>query len=192
MTFVDLEKRIIQAKIVYYGPGLSGKTTNLKTIHESLQPDMRGKMATIATETERTLFFDFLPVKLKGPAQCSLQFLFFTVPGQSFYNYSRRAVLQGVDGIVFVADSAPDRQDANLDSWLNMQENLESYNRSLEEIPTVVQYNKRDLPDAVAVEEMRELLGAEGMQEYQAVSSKKLGVAATMRGILDLVIQKSV
>src|SRR5574342_1245258 len=145
MSFVNYSSREINCKIVYYGPGLCGKTTNLQYIHKRMAPDSRGKMISLATETERTLFFDFLPLSMGEVRGFKTRFHLYTVPGQVFYDASRKLILKGVDGVIFVADSQSERMDANLESIDNLNINLQEQGYDLNRIPYVIQYNKRDL-----------------------------------------------
>ncbi len=184
MPQVDFAKHRMVCKIVYYGPGLSGKTTNLKYLHENLPSDVRGKMMSLQTEKERTLFFDFFPANLGKIAGFEVRLHVFTVPGQSFYNETRRSLLMNVDGLVFVADSDEARFDANLDSFENLNENLAFYARQLKDIPLVVQYNKRDLKWAVPVEELRAHINPYGAPEFEAVAIRGTGVFETQRQIV--------
>lgn len=191
MSIIRLEDRQIHSKIVYYGPGLSGKTKNLEWIYNHINPQWRGKMLSVATESERTLFFDFLPVSLSLAYGFRSIFQFYTVPGQSFYNATRRAVLENVDGIVFVADSQEERLDANIDSFFNMEENLASYGLNLRSVPVVMQYNKRDLPSAVPIETLQLELNQMGFPETQAVAIRGVGVLETMKLIVSLVHRRA-
>lgn len=152
---INYASREINCKIVYYGPGLGGKTTNLETIYSKVAPDTRGKMVSLATETERTLFFDFLPVDLGTVKGFKTRFHLYTVPGQVYYNASRKLILKGVDGIVFVADSQLDRMEANVEAMQNLYDNMSEYGYDLTKIPFLVQYNKRDLPNASPVAELQ-------------------------------------
>jgi signal recognition particle receptor subunit beta len=190
MTFINLMAREINCKIVYYGPGLCGKTTNLQFIYERTKPDARGRMVSLATETDRTLFFDFLPLELGEIRGFKTRFHLYTVPGQVFYDASRKLILKGIDGAVFVADSQIARIDANEESFDNLQENLAEYNLSLEKIPYVIQYNKRDLPGVMEVEELRELLNKKHVPEFEAVASKGTGVFETLKAIARLVFME--
>src|SRR5512136_2398327 len=147
MPIIDVKSRQLNCKLVYYGTGMGGKTTNLRCIHKKTNPKMRGKLISLETATERTLFFDFFPMSVGNVKGLDTRFSFYTVPGQSFYNLTRRTILKDVDGIVFVSDSQLDRMEANIDSMVNLQENLQSYKLDLKDIPYVVQYNKRDLKD---------------------------------------------
>src|SRR5499425_1018104 len=154
MSFINYSSREINCKIVYYGPGLCGKTTNLQWIYNKTNPELKGKMISLATETERTLFFDFLPLALGQIRGFKTRFHLYTVPGQVFYDASRKLILKGVDGVVFVADSQNERMEANVESLDNLKANLREQGYDYDKVPIVIQYNKRDLPNAVAVEEM--------------------------------------
>lgn len=189
MPHIDTKKKQINCKIVYYGTGMGGKTTNLKTIHQQTDPKKRGKMISLATETERTLFFDFVPLAFDPVAGLATRFHFYTVPGQSFYNLSRKAILKGVDGIVFVADSQPSRHEANIDSFMNLQENLAEYDCDLKKIPHVIQYNKRDLDDAVQIVQMRRDLNPFGATDFEAVATEGIGVLDSMNAVVNQVIE---
>jgi len=183
MTFINLMAREINCKIVYYGPGLCGKTTNLRHIYERTKPDAKGKMVSLATETDRTLFFDFLPLELGEIRGFKTRFHLYTVPGQVFYDASRKLILKGVDGCVFVADSQIARADANEESLDNLKENLAEYGLTLDKIPYVIQYNKRDLPGIMDVEELRASLNPMGVPEYEAVASEGTGVFETLKAV---------
>ena len=158
MSMINYASREINCKIVYYGPGLGGKTTNLEHIHGKVAPDTRGKLISLATETERTLFFDFLPVDLGQIRGFKTRFHLYTVPGQVYYNASRKLILKGVDGVVFVADSQVDRAEANQESMQNLYDNMAEHGYDLTRMPFVVQYNKRDLPNAASLTELQEML----------------------------------
>ncbi len=158
MTFINYAAREINCKIVYYGPGLGGKTTNLEHIYGKVKPETRGKLISLATETERTLFFDFLPVDLGTIRGFNTRFHLYTVPGQVYYNASRKLILKNVDGIVFVADSQIERMEANLESMQNLYDNMAEYGYDLTRMPFVIQYNKRDLPNAAPVGELQQAL----------------------------------
>ena len=188
MSFINYSSREINCKIVYYGPGLCGKTTNLQFIYKKTRPEAKGKMITLATETERTLFFDFLPLSLGDIKGFKTRFHLYTVPGQIFYDASRKLILKGVDGIVFVADSQIERMDANLESFDNMHINLEEQGYSLSNIPHVIQYNKRDLPNIVPVAEMKKVLNAAGAPDFEAVASDGTGVFETLKAIVKMVL----
>src|ERR1700756_4704648 len=158
MSFINCASREINCNIVYYGPGLCGKTTNLQFVYEKTAPDAKGKMISLATETERTLFFDFLPLSLGEIRGFKTRFHLYTVPGQVFYDASRKLILKGVDGVIFVADSQIERLEANQESVENLRTNLAEQGYNLERLPFVIQYNKRDLPNVVPVDEMRRAL----------------------------------
>jgi signal recognition particle receptor subunit beta len=158
MSMINYAAREINCKLVYYGPGLGGKTTNLEFIYRKVAPGTRGKLISLATETERTLFFDFLPVDLGTIRGFKTRFHLYTVPGQVYYNASRKLILKGVDGVVFVADSQIDRMEANIESMQNLYDNLREYGYDLTRLPFVIQYNKRDLPTAAPIAELQEAL----------------------------------
>ncbi len=187
MSFINYSSREINCKIVYYGPGLCGKTTNLQYIYERTKPGAKGKMVSLATETDRTLFFDFLPLELGNIRGFKTRFHLYTVPGQVFYDASRKLILKGVDGCVFVADSQIARVDANEESLDNLRENLTEYNMSLDEIPYVIQYNKRDLPSVMEIEELRASLNPAGVPEFEAVACDGTGVFETLKAVARLV-----
>ncbi len=158
MSMINYASREINCKIVYYGPGLGGKTTNLEHVYQKVSPNTRGKLISLATESERTLFFDFLPVDLGTIRGFKTRFHLYTVPGQVYYNASRKLILKGVDGIVFVADSQMDRMEANQESMQNLYDNMQEYGLDLTKIPFVVQYNKRDLPNAAPLTDLQAAL----------------------------------
>lgn len=190
MSFINYSSREINCKIVYYGPGLCGKTTNLQYIYAKTNPEAKGKMISLATETERTLFFDFLPLSLGEIRGFKTRFHLYTVPGQVFYDASRKLILKGVDGVVFVADSQLERMEANLESMENLRVNLAEQGYDLKQIPYVIQYNKRDLPNAAAVEELSRLLNTDGVPEFQAIAATGWGVFDTLKAIAKLVLQE--
>jgi len=179
----------INAKIVYYGPGLSGKTTNLEYIYSKLPRENKGKMVSMKTRTDRTLFFDFLPIDIGEINGMKVRFLLYTVPGQVYYNATRKLVLKGVDALVFVADSAPDRMQDNKESLQNLEDNLNDLGMTLKETPWVVQFNKRDLPNGLARETMEKELNPTGVPSFEAVASKGAGVYETFEGIAKLVFK---
>ena len=158
MSMINYASREINCKLVYYGPGLGGKTTNLEHVYGKVTPDQRGKMVSLATETERTLFFDFLPVDLGTIRGFKTRFHLYTVPGQVYYNASRKLILKGVDGVVFVADSQMERMEANVESMQNLYDNMAEYGYDLTKLPFAIQYNKRDLPNAAAISQLQEQL----------------------------------
>ena len=189
MSMINYASREINCKIVYYGPGLCGKTTNLEYVYQKVNPETRGKMISLATENERTLFFDFLPVDLGTIRGFKTRFHLYTVPGQVYYNASRRLILKGVDGIVFVADSQAERMDANLASMQNLYENLADYGYDPRQLPMVLQYNKRDITTRVPVEELGMQLNPGGLEEYEAVATEGEGVFDTLRAVSKQVIK---
>ncbi len=189
MSMINYASREINCKIVYYGPGLGGKTTNLEYIFNKVAPQTRGKLISLATETERTLFFDFLPVDLGTIRGFKTRFHLYTVPGQVYYNASRKLILKGVDGVVYVADSQVERLDANIESMHNLYENLAEYGYDLRQIPFVVQYNKRDLPNVSPVGELDQHLNPDRVPAYEAVATKGVGVFDTLKAIAKLVIK---
>jgi mutual gliding-motility protein MglA len=190
MALVNYAAREINCKIVYYGTGLGGKTTNLKYIHSQLAPTTRGELISLATETERTLFFDFLPLDLGSVQGFKTRFSLYTVPGQVEYNASRKLILNGVDGIIFVADSDIMRSKENMESLQNMVENLAEYSLTLDNIPWVLQYNKRDLANAMPIERMEKELNIRGIPSFEAVASEGLGVFATLKAISKLILNR--
>ena len=190
MSFINYSSREINCKIVYYGPGLCGKTTNLQYIYGRTAPGAKGKMISLATETERTLFFDFLPLSLGEIRGFMTRFHLYTVPGQVFYDASRKLILKGVDGIVFVADSQIERTEANIESFENLEMNLIEQGYELEKIPYVVQYNKRDLPNVAPIEELRELCNPKNVSEFEAVATTGFGVFDTLKAVAKLVLSE--
>ncbi|MFQ5464965.1 MAG: ATP/GTP-binding protein [Thermodesulfobacteriota bacterium] len=188
MSFINYSSREINCKIVYYGPGLCGKTTNLQVIYRKTRPESKGKMITLATETERTLFFDFLPLSLGEIKGFKTRFHLYTVPGQIFYDASRKLILKGVDGIVFVADSQAERMDANIESFENMKTNLEEQGLSLAGVPYVVQYNKRDLPNIIPVAEFKNIFNTAMVPDFEAIALRGIGVFETLKAIVKRVL----
>ena len=170
MSLINYSSREINCKIVYYGPGLCGKTTNIQYVYNKVDPATKGKLITLATEMDRTLFFDFLPLELGTVKGFKTRFHLYTVPGQVYYDASRKLILRGVDGIVFVADSQAARYDANIESLYNLHENLEEYKIKAEEIPFIIQYNKRDMPDVIDIEDLEQELNPEGFPSFEAVA----------------------
>ena len=183
MSFINYSSREINCKIVYYGPGLCGKTTNLQYIYNKTNPDLKGKMISLATETERTLFFDFLPLALGQIRGFKTRFHLYTVPGQVFYDASRKLILKGVDGVVFVADSQVERMEANLESLDNLRLNLSEQGYDLDKISRVIQYNKRDLPHAAELHEMRRQLNPSGAPDFEACATVGTGVFETLKAV---------
>ena len=189
MSMINYASREINCKLVYYGPGLGGKTTNLEYVYNKVNPETRGKLISLATEQERTLFFDFLPVDLGTIRGFKTRFHLYTVPGQVYYNASRRLILKGVDGLVFVADSQAERMDANIAALENLYENLSDYGYDPVQLPIVLQWNKRDLPSAVPVEELHRQLNPMGLPEYEAVAVEGTGVFDTLKAVSKLVLK---
>jgi len=189
MSMINYASREINCKIVYYGTGLGGKTTNLEYIYSRVNPETKGKMISLATETERTLFFDFLPIDLGEIRGFKTRFHLYTVPGQVYYNASRRLILKGVDGIVFVADSQAARAEANIESMHNLYENLETYGYDLETIPFAIQYNKRDLEDIVPVEDLRAQINPLGVPDFEGIAIEGSGVFETLSVVSKMVVK---
>jgi len=188
MSFINYASREINCKIVYYGPGLCGKTTNLQYVYQKTAADAKGKMISLATETERTLFFDFLPLSLGEIRGFKTRFHLYTVPGQVFYDASRKLILKGVDGVVFVADSQEERYDANIESLDNLRYNLEEQGYNLDKIPFIIQYNKRDLPNAMPLEELRRDLNLTGVPDFEACAATGEGVFETLKAVAKLIL----
>jgi len=189
MSFINYAAREINCKIVYYGPGLGGKTTNIQWIHEKTRADAKGKLISLATETERTLFFDFLPIELGTIRGFRMRFHLYTVPGQVFYDASRKLILKGVDGVVFVADSQEARMDANIEAVTNLNENLKQQGYDLATMPYALQLNKRDLPSAVALAELEKALRIKDEPIFEAVATTGEGVFDTLKSIIKLVLK---
>ena len=188
MTFINYASREINCKIVYYGPGLCGKTTNLQYIYDSTSPQAKGKLISLATETDRTLFFDFMPLELGTVRGFKTRFHLYTVPGQVYYDASRKLILKGVDGIVFVADSQEERMDANIESLENLEENLQTQGYDLMNIPYVLQLNKRDLPNVVPAEELTVELLKKNEPVFEAVAMDGTGVFDTLKAVAKQVL----
>jgi len=188
MSFINYAAREINVKIVFYGPGLCGKTTNLQYIFEKSSPQQKGKLISLATETDRTLFFDFLPLDLGAVRGFKTRFHLYTVPGQVFYDASRKLILKGVDGVVFVADSQEARMDANEESLRNLEDNLMENGFDLKNNSYVLQFNKRDLPSAVLVDDMYRLLNFKGEPTFEAVATKGIGVFETLKAVAKQVL----
>ncbi len=189
MAVINYSKKEISAKIVYYGPSVCGKTTNIQSIYASITPNQKGKLVSLATEADRTLFFDFLPIEIANIRGFKTRLHFYTVPGQVYYNSTRRAVLTGVDGLVFVADSQRDKMEENVESLANLEENLNYYGKSIKTLPLVIQYNKRDLPDATPVAEMDQILNPDGYPYFESVATTGEGVLQTLTKITKLVLK---
>jgi signal recognition particle receptor subunit beta len=189
MSTVNVMAHEIAAKIVFYGPGLSGKTTTLKRVYDSVKPAHRGELMSLPTEADRTLFFDFLPVKVERVNEYSVRLALYTVPGQVFYNATRKLVLQGADGVVFVADSQPAAEDANRESLQNLEENLAEQGIRIEKFPLVIQYNKRDIENVAPLEQMRTMLNPRGCPDFETCATNGQGVLDTLKAIMRLVIK---
>ncbi|MGY8779515.1 MAG: GTP-binding protein [Longimicrobiales bacterium] len=190
MSMINYASREINCKIVYYGTGLGGKTTNLEYIYTKVNPDTKGKMISLATESERTLFFDFLPIDLGEVRGFKTRFHLYTVPGQVYYNASRRLILKGVDGLIFVADSQASRAEANIESMHNLYENLEAYGYDLETIPFAIQYNKRDVPNILSPEELRAQINPLNVPDFEGVAIDGTGVFETLSCVSKLVVEE--
>ncbi len=188
MTFINYASREINCKIVYYGPGLCGKTTNLQYIYDTTAPTAKGKLISLATETDRTLFFDFMPLELGTVRGFKTRFHLYTVPGQVFYDASRKLILKGVDGVVFVADSQEERMDANIESLYNLEENLQANGYDLLKIPYVLQLNKRDLPNVIPADEMVSELRRKDEPVHEAIAAKGNGVFDTLKSVAKQVL----
>jgi signal recognition particle receptor subunit beta len=188
MTFINYAAREINCKIVYYGPGLCGKTTNLQWIYDKTNPQAKGKLISLATETDRTLFFDFLPLDLGTVRGFKTRFHLYTVPGQVFYDASRKLILKGVDGVVFVADSQEARMEANIESLQNLDKNLKEQGYELKTMAYVLQFNKRDLPTALPPDEMYRQLNFKAEPTFEAVAMNGTGVFDTLKAIAKLVL----
>lgn len=191
MVSINYSSREVCCKIVYYGPGLSGKTTNLQYVHAKVPTGTRGKLISLATEADRTLYFDFLPINIGSINGFSAKFQLYTVPGQVYYNATRKLVLRGVDGIVFVADSQPDKMDENIESLMNLEDNLAEYGYAVTDVPIVIQYNKRDLPNVLTVEQLQEQLNKRGWPHFEASATIGNGVFDTLKLIIKLVLDKA-
>jgi mutual gliding-motility protein MglA len=189
MVLFNYSTKELTAKVVYYGPGLCGKTTNLQWIHEKVPIKNKGKMLSLATETDRTLFFDFLPIEIGTIRGMKTRIQLYTVPGQVFYNATRRMVLKGADCLVFVVDSQEPMLDASIESFENLRQNLEANEIDPEQIPMVLQYNKRDLPNALPIEILNERMNPNGYPFYEAVAVKGIGVEETLKGVTKLVFR---
>ncbi len=191
MVSINYATREVTCKIVYYGPGLSGKTTNLIYVHEKVPSSTKGKLISLATEADRTLYFDFLPINIGQVNGFTAKFQLYTVPGQVYYNATRKLVLRGVDGLVFVADSQADKMDENIESLTNLKENLAEYGYDYKNFPIVIQYNKRDLPGAMTVEELEAKLNPEKWKSFEGEAVKGTGVFDTLKMIIKLVLAKA-
>ncbi|MEE9171875.1 MAG: gliding-motility protein MglA [candidate division NC10 bacterium] len=190
MTFINYAAREINCKLVYYGPGLCGKTTNLQYIYKKVDPGTKGKLISLATETERTLFFDFLPLELGTVRGFKTRFHLYTVPGQIFYEASRKLILKGADGVAFVADSQIDRVEANIQSLADMNQHLREQGIDPERISLVMQYNKRDLAKVVPVDELQKALNPRNLPWFEAIAPEGQGVFETLKALAKSVLQE--
>ncbi|HNW31697.1 MAG TPA: ADP-ribosylation factor-like protein [Caldisericia bacterium] len=191
MALVNFATKEINVKLVYYGPALSGKTTNLQVIYDQVPSEVKGQFTSIATATERTLFFDYLPLDLGTVRGFKLRLGVYTVPGQAIYGLTRKSILKSVDAIVFVADSDPDKLEANIENFQDMVENLREYGLDLDKVPLIIQYNKRDLPNAIPFEVLEESLNPEGrFPIYEAVATKGIGVKETLKHVTKLAVSR--
>ncbi len=190
MVQINFALREVSCKIVYYGPGMGGKTTNLQVVHDRAPADHKGKLTSIATEGDRTLFFDFLPLDLGTVGGMKTKLQLYTVPGQVYYNATRKLVLEGADGIIFVADSQQDKMTENIESWQNLQDNLREYGLDINEIPVVVQYNKQDLPDLSPVAELEAKVNTVNALSFEASATNGEGVFPTLKAISSIVLER--
>ena len=190
MSFINYATKEINCKIVYFGPGLSGKTTNVQYIYEHTQQESRGKLVTLSTENERTLFFDFLPLSVGDVRGYKTRFHLYTIPGQTFYEVSRQFILKGVDGVVFVADSQAERMEANIESYEGLEKSLDKQGYDLSKLPVVFQYNKRDLQGAISIRELEATFNPTKRPYFEAVASKGQGVMETLQAVSQAVIKE--
>jgi signal recognition particle receptor subunit beta len=189
MVQINFALKEVNCKIVFYGPGMSGKTTNLEIVHQKAPEENKGELTSISTDGDRTLFFDFMPLDLGNVAGMRTKFQLYTVPGQVYYNSTRKLVLQGVDGVIFIADSDPEKMDENIESYQNLIDNLAEYGKDVRELPHVIQYNKRDLPNALPVDEMDKRLNKFGVPTFEAVAYTGEGVFPTLKTLAGMVLE---
>ena len=189
MVQINFALKEVNCKVVFYGPGMSGKTTNLEIVHQKAPEENKGELTSISTDGDRTLFFDFMPLDLGNVAGMRTKFQLYTVPGQVYYNSTRKLVLQGVDGIIFVADSDPDKMDENVESYANLIENLAEYGKDIRELPHVIQYNKRDLPNALPCAEIDKIMNKFGVPTFEAVAYTGEGVFPTLKTLAAMVLE---
>ncbi|MFK7742412.1 MAG: ATP/GTP-binding protein [Planctomycetota bacterium] len=189
MVQINFALKEVNCKVVFYGPGMSGKTTNLEIVHQKAPEENKGELTSISTDGDRTLFFDFMPLDLGNVAGMRTKFQLYTVPGQVYYNSTRKLVLQGVDGVIFVADSDPDKMDENVESYANLIENLAEYGKDIREMPHVLQYNKRDLPNALPVAEIDKIMNKFGVPTFEAVAYSGEGVFPTLKTLAAMVLE---
>jgi len=192
MANLNYNSKELNLKIVYYGTGLCGKTTNLRSIYAAFPQERKGKMMSLATELDQTLFFDFLPLDMGSVKGWKLRFHLFTVPGQVYYNVSRKLVLRGVDGLVFVVDSQEERLEENIESFNNLRDNLQSYGLNIKDIPLVIQYNKRDLPNIMPLADLQLYVNRDGYSYFEAVALRGIGVFDTLKSICQKTILKQI
>uniref|UniRef100_A0A7C6AFR0 Gliding-motility protein MglA n=1 Tax=candidate division WOR-3 bacterium TaxID=2052148 RepID=A0A7C6AFR0_UNCW3 len=192
MANLNYNSKELNLKIVYYGTGLCGKTTNLRSIYAAFPQERKGKMMSLATELDQTLFFDFLPLDMGSIKGWKLRFHLFTVPGQVYYNVSRKLVLRGVDGLVFVVDSQEERLEENVESFNNLRDNLQSYGLNLKDIPMVIQYNKRDLPNIMPIADLQLYINRDGYTYFEAVALRGIGVFDTLKSICQKTVLKQI
>ena len=190
MSFINYATKEINCKIIYFGPGFSGKTTNVQYIYEQTQQDQKGKLVTLSTENERTLFFDFLPLAIGDVRGYKTRFHLYTIPGQTFYEISRQFILKGVDGIVFVADSQAERMESNIESFESLEKSLEKQGYDVNKLPLVFQYNKRDMPGIVTLRELESTFNPMRRTYFEAVANKGQGVMETLQSISQSVIRE--
>ena len=189
MVQINFALKEVNCKIVFYGPGMSGKTTNLEIVHQKAPEENKGELTSISTDGDRTLFFDFMPLDLGNVAGMRTKFQLYTVPGQVYYNSTRKLVLQGVDGVIFIADSGADKIDENIESYDNLIENLQEYGKDIRELPHVIQYNKRDLPNAMPVAELDQKMNKFGVPTFEAVANTGEGVFPTLKVLAGMVLE---
>jgi hypothetical protein len=189
MVQINFALKEVNCKIVYYGPGMSGKTTNLEVVHQKAPEENKGELTSISTDGDRTLFFDFMPLDLGNVAGMRTKFQLYTVPGQVYYNSTRKLVLQGVDGVIFIADSDPEKVQENIESYENLIENLREYGKDIRETPHVIQYNKRDLPNAMTVEALDKAMNKFGVPTFEAVAATGEGVFPTLKVLAGMVLE---
>ncbi len=190
MSFINYASKEINCKVIYFGPGLSGKTTNVQYIYEHTQQETRGKLVTLSTENERTLFFDFLPLAIGDVRGYKTRFHLYSIPGQTFYEVSRQFILKGVDGIVFVADSQAERMEANIESFESLEKSLEKQGYDLNKLPLVLQYNKRDVPGIVTIRELESTFNPMRRPYFEAIANRGQGVMETLQSISQLIIRE--
>lgn len=192
MANLNYTQQELNLKIVYYGPSLGGKTTNIRSIYAQLGRDRKGELLSLATDLDQTIFFDFLPVDVGSVKGWKLRFHLYTVPGQVYYNASRRLVLRNVDGLVFVVDSQHERIEENIESMYNLQDNLKTYDLRVDDIPMVVQYNKRDLPNIMAINDLQRQLNPAGLPHFESVAPRGIGIFETLKSVCQLAIIKQI